>query len=329
MPIIAQKSDLTYCKHIIERVCDVAGPRSLIKNIREDLRRAGIPDAIRSNGDPALFTWFLRIFSLQGVSDQAALSYLDRHDAPQLLDLYFEASQADCPLLKSYWTFDRCGYRKSASTCNKPRLLSSCPLPEHDLRNGRLNQTAFSLALFIRDIAQENFTKWLFIQTKRVADGESTIDQALIEPLAQVHGASDKVVRLAISDLMLGTGIFDHWREIGAQIVVVDRLVHNFFQRTGILDRLEASHHSGEQCYQANHCLDILYLLSSLIDARSYNRTYPTYFPRFVQKAIWNYCANSEFNICNGNEIDDRRRCENKYCSLYRTCDRVKLLKTG
>lgn len=328
MAVIAQKPDLNYCKHIIERVCDVAGPRSLIKDVREDLRRAGIPDAIRSNDDPILFTWFLRIFSLQGISDQAALSYLEHHDTPQLLDLYFEASQiADCPLLKSYWTFERCGYRKSASTCNQPRLLSTCPLPDHDLRNGRLNQTTFSLALFIRDIAKENLTNWLLVQTKHVANGESTIEEALIEPFAQVYGASDKVVRLAISDLLLGAGAFEHGRKIGARIVVVDRLVHNFFERTGILDRLAAFHRAGEQCYQDNHCLDILYLLSTLIDARSYNRTYPSHFPRFVQKAIWNYCANGEFNICNGNEIDDRKRCENKYCSLYRGCDRVKLLR--
>lgn len=327
MTVVLEKSDLTYCRQIIQRVCDIAGPKSLVTDIREDLDREGVLDALRQRHDRVLFTWFLKIFSLQGVSDQAAISYIDRHGTPELLDLYFEASQlADCPLLKSYWTFDRCGYRKSGATCNKPHLLSNCPLPEHSLRNGRLNQTAFSLALFIRDIAHEDFTEWLNTQTKRVAAGESTIDHALIDPLAQVYGASDKVVRLAISDLLLGSSL-NHWRKIGAQIVVVDRLVHNFFQRTGILKRLKAAHRSGEQCYQDGHCIDILHSLSRLIDARSFNRTYPSYFPRFVQKAIWNYCANGEFNICNGNQIDDRRRCQNRYCSLYRTCDRIKLPK--
>jgi hypothetical protein len=325
---IARKPDLTYCQNIIERVCDIAGPRSLIRDIRQDLDRAGVANALHQHNDRVLFAWFLKIFSLQGVSDQAAISYLDRHGIPELLDLYFESSHiARCSLLRSYWNFDGCGYRKSALTCNNPALLSTCPLPEHPLRNGRLNQTAFSLALFIRDIAQDDLSNWLSNQTKRVARNEMNVDQALIEPFAKIYGASDKVVRLAISDLMLGAGLSRHSRKIGAEIVVVDRLVHNFLQRTGILTRLEATHLYGQACYHTNHCIDILRMLSKLIDANSFNRTYPSYFPRFVQKAIWNYCANGEFNICNGNEINDRHRCENRYCTIYQACDRIKLAK--
>jgi hypothetical protein len=28
-------------------------------------------------------------------------------------------------------------------------------------------------------------------------------------------------------------------------------------------------------------------------------------------------------DICNGNRIDDRHRCENQYCPVFGDCDRV------
>jgi hypothetical protein len=60
---------------------------------------------------------------------------------------------AGCPKLKTYWHFHGCRYNKLGRTCAEPDHISRCPLPTHDLRNGRLNQTAYSLYLFVRDIA--------------------------------------------------------------------------------------------------------------------------------------------------------------------------------
>ena len=48
-----------------------------------------------------------------------------------------------------------------------------------------------------------------------------------------------------------------------------------------------------------------------------------SYFPRFVQKAIWRYCAQQGEDICNGNRIDDARRCQNTGCRIHGFCDRV------
>jgi hypothetical protein len=31
-------------------------------------------------------------------------------------------------------------------------------------------------------------------------------------------------------------------------------------------------------------------------------------------------------NICNGNRIDDRHACQNRYCQLYLVCDRKSLI---
>jgi hypothetical protein len=59
------------------------------------------------------------------------------------------------------------------------------------------------------------------------------------------------------------------------------------------------------------------------IDARQFNPRFPRTFPRFVQHAIWRYCSQQGLDICNGNNIDDRARCENKDCELYSNCDRI------
>jgi hypothetical protein len=52
-----------------------------------------------------------------------------------------------------------------------------------------------------------------------------------------------------------------------------------------------------------------------------------SYQGRFVQHAIWQYCSLSSLDVCNGNRIDDSRRCENKDCRVRLMCDRVPLRK--
>jgi hypothetical protein len=81
--------------------------------------------------------------------------------------------------------------------------------------------------------------------------------------------------------------------------------------RTGILQRFNANHQYGLACYQPGGCADILQTVAGHIDARQFNSSYPQVFPRFVQHAIWRYCSQSGLDVCNGNRIDDRRRCEN------------------
>jgi hypothetical protein len=46
-------------------------------------------------------------------------------------------------------------------TCAEPEHIDCCPLPSHDLRNGHLNQAAYSLFLFIRDIADGDLIGWI------------------------------------------------------------------------------------------------------------------------------------------------------------------------
>ncbi len=66
-------------------------------------------------------------------------------------------------------------------------------------------------------------------------------------------------------------------------------------------------HPYGARCYAPRGGAEILDGLARRVDARAFNPDFPTYFPRFVQNAIWRFCAQDELNICNGNRIDDRR----------------------
>ena len=67
--------------------------------------------------------------------------------------------------------------------------------------------------------------------------------------------------------------------------------------------------------------------LAGQLDARQFNASFPRVFPRFVQYAVWQYCSQSGLDVCNGNRIDDTRRCENKDCRVRLMCDRVVLRK--
>ena len=99
--------------------------------------------------------------SYQGISDAVARSYMAAHEQPAWVNIARGVNNGACPLLQSYWHFHGCGYRKAAQTCAKPHLMETCPLPDHEFRNGNLNQLAYSLLLFIRDVAEGDLVDWI------------------------------------------------------------------------------------------------------------------------------------------------------------------------
>jgi hypothetical protein len=146
------------------------------------------------------------------------------------------------------------------------------------------------------------------------------------QPLRNVYGVADKVLAMALSGILIGAAdVRPRWLEVGVHLIAVDTLVHNFLHRTGILGRFKAGHPYGPGCYRPGGCADIIRLVASQIDARQFNRAFPQVFPRFVQLAIWRYCSQLGFDICNGNRLDDRYRCQNRHCRLYGICDRIRL----
>ena len=171
---------------------------------------------------------------------------------------------ATCPKLNSYWQFYDCGYSKLRRTCAEPDHIGRCPLPSHDLRNGRLNQSAYALYLFIRDLADKDLIGWIDERLQAAdmpadADRLARLRAAAIDPLRQVHGVSDKVLTVALSCLLLGDPHKRRrWVETGASRIAVDTLVHNFLHRTGILHRFRAGHAYGAACYRPSGCAEII-----------------------------------------------------------------------
>jgi hypothetical protein len=141
-------------------------------------------------------------------------------------------------------------------TCAEPGHLAGCPLPSHPLRNGNLNQLAYSLRFWIRDVADGDLVAWIDDQLAAVNPQGSATDlatsrDALIAPLRNVYGVSDKVLTMALSSLLLSAGDRRmRWFEVGASFIVIDTLVHNLLHRTGILKRFDADHPYGPACYR-------------------------------------------------------------------------------
>jgi hypothetical protein len=324
-------SPLDYAVGIVKHICDVAGPTSLVEDLQDKHRRGGVLAAIRHHDTPALFTWLMSELSYQGIADSVAEDFIARHGTVAWEDVAASVERADlCVKLLAFSTFTNCHYIKSSQTCANPRHLNACPLPLHPLRNGRLNQTAYSLFFFVRDIANGDLIAWIDRQLAAASDISSPLRlsamrAALIDPMRAIYGVSDKVLAMALSSLLMVGKSRKHWFEVGASCVVVDTLVHNFLHRTGILRRLGADHLYGPGCYRPGGCADVLYVIAGDIDASVLNAKYPRTFPRFVQSAIWRYCASGGMDVCNGNRIDDKQRCENVYCRLYNACDRIAL----
>jgi hypothetical protein len=150
--------------------------------------------------------------------------------------------------------------------------------------------------------------------------------ERLVGPLRNVYGVSDKLLTMTLSGLLLGASDRrPHWFETGKGMIAIDTLVHNFLHRTGILEDCGAAHGYGAGCYGYGGCAEIIRAVASRIDASAFNRRFPKVFPRFVQHAIWRFCAADGLNVCNGNRIDDRNSCQNNYCQLFNKCRRKPL----
>jgi hypothetical protein len=323
---------LNYAVDLIHRVCCIAGDVSLIDDIRADLDDEGVRDAVTAHDTATVFDWLVAGLSYQGISNQVAHGYMEAHGRATWQGIEADLQQpVKCSKLASYWQFHGCRYHKTTRTCAEPQLIDQCPLPTHHLRNGRLNQCAYSLFLFIRDIAGGDLVGWMDNQFAAVGAPDqpgwaARAGEALLGPLRHIYGVSDKLLTMVLSGLLIGApDDRRNWVEVGARMIAVDTLVHNFLVRTGILTRLAAAHPYGSACYGPSGCAEILDQVARRIDAREFNLGFPRTFPRFVQHAIWQYCAQDGFDICNGNRIDDRQRCDNVYCQLHSICDRIAL----
>lgn len=317
---------------LVRMVCKVAGSMSLLDEIDAEARQMGLVSAVSLGKTSPIFDWLVAAFSYQGISDRVARDYMAKHGTATWADMAASLQAVpSCPRLQRYWAYEACRYDKASRSCSEPEHIDGCPVPRPRLRNGRLNQTAYSLFLFVRDLTDSDLIGWIDHQLATAAavsasDLEAARQEALIGPLRNVYGVSDKILTMALSPVLIGArAMRPLWFEAGKAMIAVDTLVHNFLHRTGILGDRGACHVYGPACYQPNGCAEIIRAISERIDAHALNPKFPAVFPRFVQHAIWRFCAADGLNLCNGNRIDDRKACEISYCYLHQKCHRTSL----
>jgi hypothetical protein len=141
-----------------------------------------------------VFDWLMAALSYQGIADAVAYDYMERHGRAAWRDIEQKLGRGvSCPKLKSYWHFHGCRYEKGSRTCAEPEHIGGCPLPSHDLRNGHLNQAAYSLFLFIHDLADGDLIGWIDrqLQAANSPPGPHRLPAmatALIEPMREIYG---------------------------------------------------------------------------------------------------------------------------------------------
>ena len=160
------RSDLSYAVELVELVCVLAGSPEYLDGIRDELK--GFRG--RATTDPmaaiaAAYDWFVRAMSYQGISDEVARNYMADHGVPTWPQIASTLkTKPECERLVSFWHFTDCQYRKAGQICAAPQHLPDCPLPRQPLRNGNLNQLAYSLYLFVRDVADNDLIGWIDAQ---------------------------------------------------------------------------------------------------------------------------------------------------------------------
>ena len=317
----------------IVRPALVLAPVSYLDDVCDRLTVEGIQDAVAHHDTATIYDWMIQLIDRQGISNAAAIAFAVAHGSARWDSV--EAALADrplCPKLNCWWHFHGCGYRKDAGSCARTDLLPLCPLPRLPARKGALNQAAIALKLFIRDCCDGDIVAWIDSRLaaadpgRGVACRAAAMRAAVIEPLVNVPGTGWKVWSIILAELLLGGDVDrERWMTSGASFVAVDSLVHAYLHRTGILRRLGALHAYGPACYAPGGCADIITGLAARVDAREFNAKFPACFPRFLQFAIWWFCAADGWAICNSNKIDDRLPCTQVFCPAFSQCDKIAL----
>jgi hypothetical protein len=314
---------------LVRLVCAQPGNSRFVRDIRRALRDEGIVAAVRTRDTPTLYRWLMDGFSYQGVSDAVAEAYIRRQGNAtwEAIELALASSKSKCPKLESFQTYRACGFRKTAYSCNNPADIDGCPVPSLPLRKGSLNELAFSLFLFLRDEWAGDLVG--FIDSVIEEAHEAPIEdqrELLLGDFSMVYGISEKLLSMMLSMLLMaGDPKRAAWVRLGQNMVAIDSLVHNFLHRTGILAIYGLEHRYGSRCYPRKGCAGIVQDLAERIDARQFNRSFPETFPRFVQYAIWSFCAELRLNICNGRRIDDSQACQVTDCPVGDRCSRLPL----
>jgi hypothetical protein len=177
---------MRHARSLVRQVCAIAGQVTCIDDLRHDAVETGLIAAVEAHDTAVIFDWLMHELSHQGISDAVADGYMDRHGNVTWAAIAASlATNPRCDKLQGYWAFTDCRYHKGFQTCAEPNQFGDCPLPRHRLRNGRLNQTAYSLFLFIRDIAGGDIVGWI---DQQLTDHSGAATRSTITAAAQTCG---------------------------------------------------------------------------------------------------------------------------------------------
>src|SRR5689334_7606283 len=100
----ANAAALDHAVRLIEQVCRGSGFTDVIANARRSLRAQGVARAVRRHDTAVLFDWLMSTLSYQGIADQVAADYMDRHGNATSFGIASDlARRPSCPKLSSYW----------------------------------------------------------------------------------------------------------------------------------------------------------------------------------------------------------------------------------
>src|ERR1700730_5727048 len=133
---------INHAVRLIHAVCGLAGSPTLIDEIRAELRADKVRAAIRNRDTGPVFDWLMAALSYQGISDQVAYDYMEKHGRARWQQIKHGLDRgAHCPKLKSYWHFRDCRFDKVSRTCAEPDHIGRFTIVLNLLPNGRLNHT--------------------------------------------------------------------------------------------------------------------------------------------------------------------------------------------
>src|ERR1700737_5441885 len=118
---------INHAVRLIHAICGLAGSASLIDESQAELRAHKVRAAIRNRDTGPVFDWLMAALSYQGISDQVAFGYMERHGRVRWREIKQGLDRgASCPKLKSYWQFHDCRYDKLSRTCAEPDHIHRC-----------------------------------------------------------------------------------------------------------------------------------------------------------------------------------------------------------
>src|SRR3984893_6460051 len=74
-----QGSAINHAVRLIHAICGLAGSPTLTDEIRAEIRPAKLRAAIRNPDTGPLFDWLMSALSYQGITDQVAYGYMEKH----------------------------------------------------------------------------------------------------------------------------------------------------------------------------------------------------------------------------------------------------------